>query len=293
MVMQESKKKKNQLNQQALNDVLFEEAQHILFHRPNKTILTLADDFIKCARDDLTVCRFLYENKKYSYSTYFLQQCAEKTSKAYVLYFGGFTKNDLFTISHNSLKAFLLLLERMSSLVTKIHNLYPDIQTSTADIYKLIKDPKNRLEMAKITYENFQSIFQFYEKCKKEMSLKFESIPELLENLNLVELLKNFSKALSIDLEKELNGKNTSKILKDYVDFEKTKKILLETIDFTLLYFIAAYTYTHEEFTRYPDKEIKPRDYTDDLGVVKATPELIDHLDRIINNIMNNFSGNS
>jgi|GEM_PF-2343695 len=290
MAIQEPKKKKMQLNQQALNDVVIEQFKHILYHRPNKNILRLADDFLRCSREDLIVCKLLYEHKQYSYSTYFLQQCAEKVSKAYVLYFGRFTKNDIFTISHNSLKAFLLLLERMSPLVVKIHNLYPDIQTDTTDIYKLIKDPKKRLEMAKITYENFQSIFKFYENYKKEMSLKFESFSGLLENLDFAELLKNFSKALSIDISKELNGKDSSQILKEYSKPEKITKSFLESIDFMLLYLIAAYTYVHEEFTRYPDKEIKPWDYTEDLGIVKATPELIIHLERIIKEMSKDFS---
>jgi hypothetical protein len=48
-----------------------------------------------------------------------------------------------------------------------------------------------------------------------------------------------------------------------------------------LLYAISMVTFPHEKFSRYPDGKIKPMDYTQDLGIVKATPELIEYLEKI------------
>jgi HEPN domain-containing protein len=158
MTKQIKNREKITLNQQRLNEVIKEQMDHIFFHRPNENILRLADDLLECSKQDLKVCQLLYQEKKYAYSTYFLQQCAEKASKAYVLYFGKFTKNDLYTISHNSLKAFVMLLERMDSLVSKIHSLYPYINTDTKDLKELVQNPKKRLEMAKVSYQEKFSI---------------------------------------------------------------------------------------------------------------------------------------
>jgi hypothetical protein len=44
-------------------------------------------------------------------------------------------------------------------------------------------------------------------------------------------------------------------------------------------------TFPHEAFSRYPNREVRPSEYTKDLGIVKATPELIKHLEQIINEI--------
>jgi hypothetical protein len=41
-------------------------------------------------------------------------------------------------------------------------------------------------------------------------------------------------------------------------------------------------TFQHESCTRYPDGIIKPSDYTDRLGIVRALPDLLDRLDYIV-----------
>jgi hypothetical protein len=43
---------------------------------------------------------------------------------------------------------------------------------------------------------------------------------------------------------------------------------------FIRLYLLTCITFPHEEFTRYHDKEIKPKDYDTNLGIVKVMPEL-------------------
>jgi hypothetical protein len=281
-------KKEFKINPPAMSDVLTQQFKHIFYNRPNKIILTLADEFIRCAKEDIKSCDILYKNKKYAHSTYFLQQAAEKTSKAFVLYFGKFKKNDMITISHNSLKAFLMLLDRMSNYIVNINALYPDIKTDSSDLKELLKDTKKRNEMAKINYEGFKVMFKFYNDCKKRIKNGLEDINSFLAPFNLPKTLQKSFKNLSMEeLNKEIKNKDSSQILEEYFNKENTLNYLYKALDFALLYLISAYTFPHVQFTRYPDKDIKPWNYTKEMGIVRATPELIIHLKRIISNIEN------
>jgi hypothetical protein len=51
------------------------------------------------------------------------------------------------------------------------------------------------------------------------------------------------------------------------------------------LYILACITFPHEEFSRYADKEVKPSEYTPDLGIVKAMPKVWTELETTINAI--------
>jgi hypothetical protein len=46
---------------------------------------------------------------------------------------------------------------------------------------------------------------------------------------------------------------------------------------------IAILTFPHYNFTRYPDGEMKPGDYTEDTGIVRVTPDIIENLMLMIN----------
>ncbi|MBN2602599.1 MAG: hypothetical protein JXA91_00510 [Candidatus Thermoplasmatota archaeon] len=60
-----------------------------------------------------------------------------------------------------------------------------------------------------------------------------------------------------------------------------------------MLYIIASFTFPHEQFTRYPDMEMTPFEYTKELGIVQATSMLITHLERIIVNLEKSMIGKS
>ena len=280
------KKENFKINPNFMSDVITKQFQHVFYHRPNKILLALADDFIRCAKEDLDSCKILYENKKYAHSTYFLQQAAEKTSKAFVLYFGKFTKNDMFTISHNSLKAFIMLLDRMSDYTADINSLYPNLKTDPSGLKKILKDPEKRIEITRAKYEVFKVIFKLNEDHKNNLKNSLEDINSLLKPFNLKKILQKSFKDLSLEeYNKEINNKDSSQILEEYFNKKNTLSFLYNSLDFALLYIIATYTFPHARFTRYPDQEIKPWEYTQDMGIVKATPELIFHLRRIIKNI--------
>jgi HEPN domain-containing protein len=280
------KKQNFKVNPEFMSDVLTKQFEHIFYHRPNKILLKLSDDFIKCAKEDLESCKLLYANKKYAHSTYFLQQAAEKTTKGFVLYFGKFTKNDMYTIRHNSVKAFIMLLDRMENLTFSMKSLYPSIKTDSSYLKKILKDSKKRVELAKSNYEIFKLMFKFQNNCHKKLKNSLEDIHTLLAPYDISKTLQKSLKDLSLDeMNEEIKNQDSSEILKKHFNKENTLNFLNRAIYFALLYLIAAYTFPHADFTRYPDRDIKPWEYTQEMGIVKATPELILQLKKIIKNL--------
>jgi hypothetical protein len=45
-------------------------------------------------------------------------------------------------------------------------------------------------------------------------------------------------------------------------------------------YFLSIITYPHESYTRYPDGEIKPEDYNEDLGIVQMCKDICNSLEK-------------
>ena len=244
----------------------------------------LSENFLKCAKDDLDACELLYKNKKYARSTYFLQQAVEKASKAYVLNIGNFSKKEIRKINHNSPEAFVKLLGKMVRYVDIIHDIYPDMKTDTKDIEQLIIDKKKRLELAKANYKSFQVIFKMYDNIIEAFEIKLEDMPLLIDDISLQETLKEGLKDISDNIEDYVDNKDNREIIESY-DVDSIKKVILDSVDYSMLYILAGFTFPHEQFTRYPDNKLKPFDYTMDLGIVQATPELISHLKRIFNKI--------
>jgi hypothetical protein len=255
-------------------------------YQPSEEIQTLASNFLECAKQDLASCKILYQEKQFSQSTYHLQQAVEKTTKSYVLYWWKFNQKDMKIIKHDSLNAFLMLLDRMSKYVDIAKKMYPALKTDNSDVKNILKDEKKRIELAKADYKVFQAMFKLFDDTKIAFENALNNVQEILAPFNISKSLKiGLKDTSSKEINKLVNGKSNSEILKTFFNRESTLNFLNKNLDFCLLYTIAGMTFPHEEYTRYPDKEIKPTDYTMDLGIVKATPELINHMERIIHDI--------
>jgi len=245
----------------------------------------LVDNLLRCAKEDIAVCHLLYTNKKYSHSIHYLQQSVEKATKAYVLNYGNFSQKEIKEISHNSPDAFVRLFDKMSGYADIISKMYPDIKTDTKDLKCLIKDKNKRLELAKMDYKAFKVIFNMYDSIKDRFKEKMVDIDKLIEGFSLQDLLKESLPGRFDKISECVNGKKNMEIIDQYCNLEGIKKFLSEILDFPMLFTLAGFTFPHFQYTRYPDNEMKPFDYTEDLGIVKATPELITHLERIYNNM--------
>jgi HEPN domain-containing protein len=273
-------------NPEVMPEVVNSLMQFIMRYTPDKKMITLADDLLKCAKTDLAACKILYKERLFSQSTYHLQQAAEKASKVMFLNFGMFSKKDMRNISHNSLNGYLMLIDKMADYVGKIKKMYPDLKTDTADAQSISKDEKKRMELALTNYKGIKAMLKVFDDIKTAFKEKLNDVEGLLSPYSISKSLKNASKDTTFDsANKLLKGKSNSQILKKYYNPDSSMNFLYDSLDFCMLFIIASLTFPHEEYTRYPDKEIKPTNYTKNMGIVKATPEIITHLERIIKNM--------
>lgn len=245
----------------------------------------LADDLLRIAKEDLEVCELLYNNEKYPYAIEKLHQSVEKASKAYALYFGNFSKKEIRKISHNSVDAFVMLLDKMGGYTDIVKNMYPDIKTDTSDLKSLIKDDKKRMELAKADYKTFEVIFTMFEDIKDSLTEKLSDILTIIEDFSLQDLLKESLQDCVENISEYVDGKDNQEIINQFSGIDGIKSYILNSLDFIMLYTIAGFTFPHFQYIRYPDGDMKPFDYTKELGIVKATPELITHLKRIYHTI--------
>ena len=220
-------------------------------------------DFISCSKRDLEVAEILYMQDYYEHSIYFLQQSVEKIIKAYLIYMGNITKNELKELNHKSPKAFLMHLDA---------NWVNQVLDSTSKLFdsNLEQDKEFLKKKLKEPYEN-------YAKLSKDFIIKF------------INEYKKISNA-----EKEIIKPEVVQEFEDFlvktnnIDPLKLPKIDLNIImafsrGFKVLLPLSFVTFVHQAFTRYPDGMIKPSDYNKELGIVQSFLEIKEEVHFSIN----------
>ena len=218
-----------------------EKLDNILNTIKNRKNHSLEKKFISNAEKDLESCRILYRKGVYSLALYHLQQAIEKTTKAWVLYLGVISEDELRKIGHKTPRAFLKLLDqseigKMTYSLVQISNV--KIPKDTTRFRNLVES--EGVDVARMDYKSIKMLLDVLHQMDKRAA----------------KLLKPYKKVFNI-LNLDLAG------LHDI------------PIAFTSLYLISGLTFPHYEFTRYPGLAVEPSEYTKDLGIVKALPELI------------------
>ena len=209
--------------------------------------------FIMQAKRDLQVTELLYDKKLYAHATYNLQQAAEKITKAWCLFAGFIEEKELTEVSHKTPRAFL------KALKSKIGNL----------AIQLIKSSKSNYTI------EINMLEEIINKKTDEISrLKHDDIISMFEAVTNIEHILNneFYKYVNIISKKAI------------------KEIVNIMMAFSWIYILSIITFPHVETTRYPDTKgrknaLNPSDYTLELGIVKATPKILPHLNRSINTL--------
>ena len=202
---------------------------------------SLEKKFILSAKKDLESCKILYHETIYSLAVYHLQQAIEKTTKAWVLYLGVISEDQLKEIGHKTPRAFLELLENspigeMAHGLVKISNV--KVITDTTRVRSLVEN--KGVEVARMDYESIRMLLDVLYRMEKQKGKVSKPCKTILKTLN--------------------------------VDPEELFEI---PIVFTSLYLVSGITFPHYEFTRYPGLAVETSEYTKNLGIVKALPELM------------------
>lgn len=251
---------------------LVSEAKNLFFNlkglkgfKPTEQDFNLGIEFFNEAKKDLNRSKKSYSDKDFSDSIYHLQQTAEKIMKAYGLVQGVFTKKDLFDIQHKTPKAFIKLAEEknIQAYLKSLKQLSPHLNTDISGLKKIV-DTKDK-ELALLDADKLRIWLNLSKKIDENLSKT--NIDNILEKA-LPELAK-------------MQGKEIT-----YPNFS----IMKFSSTFIKMYLIAAMTYPHEAYTRYPDRSIKPTKYTKKLGIVQVAPEIFKILDESLDSL-NKFMG--
>lgn len=267
---------KNQLDQLSLDQISSNLSLAIdnLIQSDLKENLRPAREFILIAEQDMKDAQLLYENKSFASSIYHLQQSVEKATKACGFSVFFLNKNDLKKVQHTTPKVFMSLLNKYIILFIELTKSFNPNSTN-----------KNLKEIEEIFYKTFNK------GIKKDIA-KFDE-NKIKTVLELSDVFKKSEKKISDFLKetiKEFIKESKDDEYKEKLKFFKSMilpKIIPYTYEFVNLYLLSIITYPHESYTRYPDQDMTPKDYTSDLGIVVMFNEITNILNSSIKALKN------
>jgi len=217
---------------------------------------------LECSRQDIQATRLLHERQIFPLSVYHLQQAVEKATKAYALSFNAINKEDLVRISHKSPITFIKMLEKkwVDNFIVLIRIFHSDAETNISEAKSIINLRKTQKELANLTEPGIQKYLDLDDKIRD--ALTNSSTRSLIDSQvgNIVYSLKDLLPAENIE--------------KSLMSFKTTFNFDI-VCSFGSLYILSVVTYPHWEFTRYPDKEMMPCDYSSDLGIVQCVDKIL------------------
>ncbi len=218
---------------------------------PKSSRVDFGAEFFEIAKTDFRRSTDAYNLKDYPNAIYHLQQSIEKLVKAFGLCQGSFSEKELRTISHKTPLAFIELIkeEKIGLFITSLKKIHPNLNTNTDDL-KLAINTKG-VELALSSEDAIRSQLDLV-----------KQIEDALMNSRVDQVLEQALPALA-----KLQGND-----RKYPNFSVMKFSSI----FIKMYILAAITYPHEAFTRYPDREVKPSQYNETLGIVKTAPQIFE-----------------
>lgn len=217
---------------------------HPIAWNVNEESRKLSIAFLDEADRDIKSCRVLHSKMIYSHAVYHLQQAVEKAMKGYCLGLGILSLQDIR--GHDTPYVLLKGLLEKTGMKKLLESISEDAKDRLDKAWEAIEKPEKRLEIAR---------------------MPFEQIVVALNDIHDYKLKSEQIIAQLIQLVANVKGKSESPSLE------------IATISVMVcLFILGSVSFPHEEFTRYPDRQMTPTEYVPELGIVKAIPVMIDYL---------------
>ncbi|VVB69970.1 Uncharacterised protein [uncultured archaeon] len=200
-------------------------------------------ELIGISDNELKSVKILHAEKQYAHSVYFLQQAIEKSTKSFGLSLGIIKLDQLKGKDGINHKSPKVFLEM--------------IKTTTwgAEVTKMMEQQSNKPDISKV--ENI-------------INDEDKQIEIAKADKNTIELLFKVVDDLDKNLQIEKSETNNDEL--DMFEFSKGN---------CFLYLISCYSWVHFIYTRYPEEKMKPKDYTEELGIVSETPKIVSRIEKI------------
>lgn len=246
-----------------------------------------AKEFTKFAEDDINSAKILYTNKIYPTAIYHLQQSVEKLVKAYMIYYSILNHKNLKSVSHDSPKAFLKLIEKFQPALNPVLSIAEKFHTPNINIKKMSKTDIYTFE--KLIDKSKKQIVKMEPDKIKKMVIVADEISNILnKQINYDDIKCKMLEVLS-NLRAEFNDIEDSVEIKDEnieaIDIVETRIENFEIESFKdlysylpTLYILSIITYPHATFSRYPNDF----EYDETLGIVQCFDEITTLLDKTI-----------
>jgi len=225
--------------------------------------LDYAERYLSAGKPDIKAGMILYEAGEFALSVYHSQQAAEKAMKAFCLGLGALTFEQV-SGTHRTPQLILTTIEQwpgseMSTILSGIAN--KDYRRSVKAAAKLVNsDRRGQEQLAKLPLRS----------DKRELNI------EVLFKLSDQLMAGN----VFLEQKEEEVKKVLAKCLPEHIDSIMNYSLIKYGQTAGQCYTLGALTFTHESCTRYPGSWLEPHDYTAQLGIVQAVPELMDKISR-------------
>jgi len=274
--------------------------------------MKLEKQLLEIAKQDMKASLLLYKNKLYSQAMFYLQQSVEKMAKAFAVHFGIITENELKKISHNPLKIYKKTTDDLVKKFKKIDaasQVYPKLKSTK--IFKIIEE-SNIGEVCR-KFENLYHVLS----SQKPLILSEEEIDKILNEIENFQNETQASKRLisqlqisELDFQKMLEEARTvicelllvlgasentisgvenliSQILNEEFANKLIKGIFPLMIDMMCIWYKLLYlsiiTYSHAEFSRYPERNINPLElYSDRNPLIQNFEKVLEVIDETL-----------
>jgi uncharacterized protein (UPF0332 family) len=209
----------------------------------------LATDFLKIAEANLRSCRLLYEQRQYFDAVNLLQQSSEKTCKAFMLSIGLLEEKDLKKVGHSGIRMGEAVVRRGSEFDEVMQYFQPSEDDEYSDTIRI-----RQKEVGELAVASKERIVGHAVACERHAK-------DYMDNIDVfVRKLRRSGKKVSPEAVRKA-GENAMRIIP--------------------VFSLAIFTSAHVESSRYPGKP-RPEEYTPELGIVGAVPELTCILDKAI-----------
>jgi hypothetical protein len=209
-----------------------------------KKEIELAYGLLDCAVGDLLAASFLFKPGFYPQSIYHLQQAAEKACKSFFVYTGFLDESQMREAGHDRLKAEPFVNRKLIEVAKNLESVIPGAEREIASTSLSEVLPP----LTTLANGSRDSILQFVLGIdEKELVAPFERVTN------------THSSPLSINPKTGVSPRN-------------------EMLAILHINNIAIVTTPHAWTTRYPTQRkgiLQPKDYSRELGIVQAAPELI------------------